>query len=227
MVIIAAFSVAVLSIVVFLTVEAKGKTPLLPLRLFRNTTVSVGMVTGMAINIGLSGILFVLPLFFQQARGVSAHIAGLSFLPLTLPLAFNPIVTGRIVGRIGARLPMTFGFSFAALGMLVQVWSDINTSYILTLIGLLLIGFGVSYTIPALMTAVLSSVSKEQVGTVSGALNSIRQFGATLGVAIIGSILSASSSFITGMHLSLIAVSVVLFGGSLLSFAFIGRDKSG
>ncbi|MEC0226412.1 MFS transporter [Paenibacillus alba] len=224
-VIFAAFLLALLGVILFLIVEAKGKAPLLPLRLFRNTTVSAGMLAGMAINIGLSGILFVLPLFFQQTRGLSAHIVGLVFLPMMIPLAFNPILTGRIVGRIGARIPMTLGFSLSAVGTLLQAWTDVNTSYVNTMIGLLLIGFGVSFTIPSLMAAVISSVPKEQTGAVSGALNSSRQLGSTLGVAILGSILSGSKSFIDGMHMSLIVTSVILFGGSLLSLAFIGRKK--
>lgn len=224
-VIFASFSLALLSAIIFLIVEANGKTPLLPLRLFRNATVSAGMLAGMAINIGLSGILFVLPLFFQQTRGLSAHIAGLALLPMMIPLALNPILTGRIVGRIGARIPMTLGFSLGAVGTLLQVWTEVNTSYVITMIGLLLIGFGVSFTIPSLMAAVISSVPKEQTGAVSGALNSSRQLGATLGVAILGSILSGSKSFIDGMHMSLIVTTVILFGGSLLSFAFIGRKQ--
>ncbi len=224
-VIFAAFSLALLCAILFLIVEAKSRTPLLPLRLFRNVTVSAGMLAGMAINYGLSGILFVLPLFFQQTLGLSAHIAGFALLPMMIPLAFNPILTGRIVGRIGARIPMTVGFSLGAMGSLLQVWLDVNTSYAVTLIGLLLIGFGVSFTLPSLMAAVISSVPKEQTGAVSGALNSSRQLGATLGVAILGSILSGSESFIAGMHMSLVVITAILFGGSLLSFAFIGRTK--
>ncbi|MEK3916769.1 MFS transporter [Paenibacillus sp. FSL H7-0331] len=224
-IILAAFSLALLGAILFLIVEAKGKSPLLPLRLFRNATVSAGMLAGMAINIGLSGILFVLPLFFQQIRGLSAHIAGLALLPMMIPLAFNPILTGRIVARIGARIPMTVGFSLGAVGTLLQVWTEVNTTYAITLIGLLLIGFGASFTIPSLMAAVISSVPKEQTGAISGALNSSRQLGATLGVAILGSILSGSKSFIAGMHISLIVTAVILFGGSLLSFAFIGRKQ--
>ncbi|MCR2807569.1 MFS transporter [Paenibacillus soyae] len=224
-VIITAFSLALLSAIIFLIVEAHGKSPLLPLRIFRNATVSAGMLAGMAINIGLSGILFILPLFFQQTRGLTAHIAGLALLPMMIPLAFNPILTGRIVGRIGARIPMTAGFVLGAAGTLLLVRTEVNTSYVMTMVGLLLIGFGVSFTIPSLMAAVISSVPKEQTGSVSGALNSSRQLGATLGVAILGSILSGSKSFIAGMHMSLIVITIILFGGSLLSYVFIGRKQ--
>ncbi|BFT74140.1 MFS transporter [Paenibacillus sp. P36] len=223
--IIMAFGVALLSAILFLIFEVKGESPLLPLSLFKHTTVSAGIIAGMAINIGLSGILFIVPVFFQQVRGLSAHITGLLLLPMMIPLAFNPILTGRIVGRIGARIPMTVGFSLGAVGTLLQVWTEVNTNYVITMIGLLLIGFGVSFTIPSLMAAVISSVPKEQTGAVSGALNASRQLGATLGVAILGSILSSRTSFIDGMHLSFIVTTVILFGGSSLSFLFIDRKK--
>ncbi|MGQ7885872.1 MFS transporter [Paenibacillus sp. WC2504] len=223
--IIVAFGVALLSVILFLIFEVKGESPLLPLSLFKHATVSAGMIAGMAINIGLSGILFILPVFFQQVRGLSAHITGLLLLPMMIPLAFNPILTGRIVGKIGARIPMTVGFSLGAVGTLLQVWTEVNTSYVITMIGLLFIGFGVSFTIPSLMAAVISSVSKEQTGAVSGALNASRQIGATLGVAILGSVLSSSASFIDGMHLSFIVTTVILFGGSALSILFIDRKK--
>ncbi|RTE09184.1 DHA2 family efflux MFS transporter permease subunit [Paenibacillus whitsoniae] len=219
-IIIGAFGLALLCAVTFLRVEARGKTPLLPLRLFRNPTVSAGMLAGMAINIGISGILFILPLYWEQIRGLSAHMAGLALLPMMVPMAFNPIFTGRIVARIGARIPMTIGFGLGAVGTLLQLGVDRNSGYTLTLVGLLLIGFGVSLTVPALMAAVISAVPKEQTGAASGALNSTRQLGATLGVAILGAMLSGSQSFMAGMQMSLAVTAVILLGGSVFSFLF-------
>ncbi|WP_240941621.1 MFS transporter [Paenibacillus sp. HB172176] len=223
----AAFGLAALCVVLFVIVEFRVKSPLLPLRLFRNYTISAGLLAGMLINIGLSGSLFILPLFFQQLRGLSAHAAGLALLPMMIPMAFNPILTGRIVGRIGARMPMTAGFALAALGALLLLRLDVESGYAVTSIGLLLLGFGVSFTIPSLMAAVMGSAPKEQSGAVSGALNASRQLGATLGVAILGSIISGSGSFVAGMHVSLLVTTIILVCGSLLSFAFVGRKAVG
>lgn len=105
----------------------------------------------------------------------------------------------------------------------MQASSNSGTSYALTLASLLLIGFGVSFTIPSLMAAVLSSVSNEQTGTASGALNAFRQLGATIGVAMIGSLLSASQSFLLGMHVSFVVLTVILLGIGIISFACIDR----
>lgn len=220
------FGLALLSTALFLAFERKGSTPMLPLGLFRIPTVSAGMAAGMAINVGLSGILFMLPLYFQQIRGFSAHLSGLALLPLTIPLAVNPIFTGRITGRIGARLPMTFGFCLTAAGTLLQAWPEANAGFVMTLVGLLLVGFGVSFTIPPLMTAVLSAVPRELSGTASGALNSSRQLGATFGVAVVGSVLGSSASFLAGMQVSLLFLAALLLGAAILSFACIGRSKA-
>lgn len=223
--IVAAFGAALLSAIAFARTQTRGRSPLLPLRLFQNATVSAGMLAGMAVNVGLSGILFVVPMFLQQAGGLSARMAGLALLPMMVPLAFNPIVTGRIVARIGARTPMTAGFALAGAGTLLLVLTEAKAGDALTVIGLLLVGFGVSFTLPSLMAAVMSAVPKEQAGAISGALNSSRQLGATLGVAVLGAIVEGSDSMTHGVRLSLLLAAVILLGGSLLSFTFIGRKS--
>lgn len=221
--ILVALGIALACIILFLIVEATSKAPLLPLRLFKKPTLSAGMLAGMLVNIGLSGILFMMPLFFQQTRGLSAHSAGLALLPMMIPMAINPIFTGRIVGRTGPRIPMTAGFLLGAMGMLMLIGKDGNTDYTLTMIGLFLLGIGISFTIPALMAAVISSVPTDQVGAISGALNSSRQLGATLGVAILGAILSSRGTLLTGMNAALIVTASIFVCGSLLSFLFIRR----
>ncbi|QKS46485.1 MFS transporter [Paenibacillus cellulosilyticus] len=225
MVILGAFGLALAGMALFIVVEARSRTPLIPLQLFRSPSLTAGMSAGLLINIGLSGILFIIPMFFQQERGLSAHTAGIALLPMMIPMAINPIFTGRIVSRRGPRLPMTVGFASAAAGTALLVGVNVTTSYWLTLAGLLLLGYGISLTIPSLMAAVISSTPKDQVGTASGMINSSRQLGATLGVAMMGMIVSARESFLSGMHTSLLITAILLLGGSLLSYLMVGRAK--
>ncbi|WP_027088040.1 MFS transporter [Cohnella panacarvi] len=224
-VIMGAFGLAFISASLFVMAESKGKAPLLPLRLFRNSTVSAGMIAGLAINLGFSGILFIMPLFFQQELAQTARSAGLSLLPMMIPMAVNPLFTGRLVGKIGPRLPMTLGFGLGMIGASLLIGIDESSGYGLTFVGLLLCGFGVSFTLPSLVAAVISSVPKEQAGAASGALNSSRQLGATLGVAIYGAIVSGGGTFIAGMRVSLIVTAVIMACGGLLSFAFVNRNR--
>lgn len=227
-----ALVVAVLAGVAFVVLESRpagsGAGPMLPMTMFRNRTFSVGVFAGLLVNFGLSGALFVLSLFFQESRGWSALVAGLAFLPLTLPTAFNPIFTGRLVARIGPRVPAMIGFLLMGAGALVQVPFTSNSTFsiVMNCVGLLLLGFGVSFAIPSLITAIVSSVPKEQTGIGSGALNSARQTGAVLGVAVLGSIIAASSSPAAGTMIALVVIGVLLLVGAVAVATSLGRPAT-
>jgi DHA2 family methylenomycin A resistance protein-like MFS transporter len=87
----------------------------------------------------------------------------------------------------------------------------------------LILGFGVSFAIPPLMTAVVGSVTKEQSGIASGALNSARLMGAVLGVAILGAFLSSASSVGAVTRVALFSAAVVLLAGAGVVAAYVGR----
>lgn len=205
--------------------ETAVHAPMLPLTMFRDRTLSAGLFAGLLVDFGLSGVLFVLSLFFQEAHGHSAFTTGLFFLPLTLPTAFNPILTGRLVGRIGARKPAVAGFLMMGVGVLIQSTStsDSVPGLVVMCAGLLVLGFGVSFAVPPLMTAVVGSVPKEQSGIASGALNSARQTGAVLGVAVLGAVIGSGTSVGSGTRLALVVAGVVLLAGAGVVAAYVGR----
>lgn len=225
-----ALAVALVAGTVFAVVErrpAGPRGPMLPLALFRNTTFSVSVLNGLLVNFGLSGLLFVMSLYFQQARGLSALLAGCAFLPLTLPTAFNPVYTGRLVARSGPRKPSVLGFALLTAGaavLAVFVTGSGTGDTVLIGAGLLVFGFGVSFAIPSLVTATVSATPKEQVGIGSGALNSARQTGAVVGVSVLGSVLHSAANPTDGSRTALIVTAAALALGLLLSAAFIGRS---
>lgn len=166
--------------------------------------ISRNLLAGAMVNFALSGVLFVLSLYFQETRGYSPSSTGLAFLPLTIPTAFNPIFTGRMVARIGPRIPAVSGFLLMSAGTLLQALAPA-----LSVGALILLGFGVSLAIPALLTAVVGSAPRELAGIAGGALNAARQTGAVLGVAILGSLLTVTTTAVV-----LVAVSVLLITGA-------------
>lgn len=210
----------------FAIVETKSSYPMLPFSLFKHPTVSAGMLAGIAVNIGISGILFLIPLYFQQTRGMSAHTSGLALLPLTLPVAIFPTIAGRIAARTGPRFSLTLGFVLAAAGTLLQAWSGAGTPYAVNFAGLLLIGIGIPFIIPPLMTAIMSSAPRELSGTASGAFNASRQLGSTVGVALLGAIVSGSATFVGGLQLALAVAAALLVIGGTVSFLWIGRTRT-
>lgn len=224
-VVLGAFGLFALASAGFAAAESRVRSPLLPFRLLAVPTVSAGMLAGLIVNIGLSGVLFALPLYFQQARGYEAHAAGLALLPLTFPLAFNPILTGRIVGRIGPRWPMTAGFALCAAGVLTVAAATGESGYSIHLVGLLLVGFGTSLAIPSLMAAVMAASPPEWTGAASGALNASRQLGAALGVVLTGAFLGHAASTEAGVRQGFVALGLVLAAGAILTWSGIGRER--
>jgi DHA2 family methylenomycin A resistance protein-like MFS transporter len=217
-----AFALTVVVAAIFVGAEIRGgDAAMLPPRMFRRGGFSAALVAGLLANFGLSGLLFVLSLFFQDSRGYSASVAGLVFLPLTIPTAINPIFTGRLVGRIGPRRPATIGFVLMGVGALVQApfTGDSGFALAATLVGLLVFGFGISFALPALVAGVASTVPPEFAGIGAGTLNSARQIGASLGVAVLGVVLSLASSNASGTRTALIVGGVVLLIGACIAGA--------
>ncbi|MEY9852228.1 DHA2 family methylenomycin A resistance protein-like MFS transporter [Leifsonia sp. EB41] len=216
-----AIALAVLALLLFILFERRrGDNAMLPLRIFRNRQLSASMGAGLLANFGLSGLLFVLSLFFQEGRHYSALVTGLMFLPLTLPTAFNPIYAGKLVARIGPRAPATLGMCLMAVGALAQApfTGSATADQIATAAGLLIFGFGVSFTLPSLVAATAQAVPLELAGIGAGALNSMRQIGASLGVALLGLTLTASTTVEQGTMLAL-----TISGGIFIAGAFLVR----
>ncbi|MEV5715502.1 MFS transporter [Amycolatopsis mediterranei] len=202
-----ALLLSVVAVAVFVRSQRHPEA-MLPARLFRNRAFPLGLAAGAIVNFGLSGVLFVLSLYFQGNRGYPPSATGLAFLPLTIPTAFNPIFTGRSVARSGSRIPAVSGFLLMSAGTLIQVWS---TSPALSAVALALLGFGVSLAIPSLLAAVVAAAPPELTGIAGGGLNASRQTGAALGVAILGALLTGTTASI-----ALVTAAGVLLAGALV-----------
>ncbi len=190
---------------------------MLPARLFHGRAFPLGLAAGAIVNFGLSGVLFVLSLYFQETRGYPPSTTGLAFLPLTIPTAFNPIFTGRLVARFGPRIPAISGFVLMSGGALLQACS---TSAALSVVALAMLGFGVSFAIPSLLAMVVAAAPPELTGVAGGALNASRQAGAALGVAILGAALTATTASI-----ALVTAAGVLLAGALaVSCSFMKQE---
>ncbi|WP_433478612.1 MFS transporter [Spirillospora sp. CA-142024] len=174
------------------TVRERGsRAPVIAPAVLRAPGMPAALATGAAVNFVMTGVLFVLPLVFRQTLGLTAFQTGLAFLPMTLPFAFNPLITGRIVARTGPRRPVLAGLGLlTAGGLLFGVVLRGGASYPPLVAGLLCTGFGVSFALPALATMVVAAAPDGTAGAAGGLLGAVRQFGATLGVAVMGAFAS-------------------------------------
>ncbi|MEO3823805.1 MFS transporter [Actinomadura sp. B10D3] len=171
--------------------ERRSAAPVLVPSVLRAPGMPAALAAGAAVTFVMTGVLFVLPLVFQQALGLTPFETGLAFLPMTLPFAFNPLLTGRIVARTGARPPVLAGLGLlTAGGVLFGAALLAGASYPAFVAGLLCTGFGVSFALPALATMVVAAAPGGTAGAAGGLLNAVRQLGATLGAAIMGAFAS-------------------------------------
>ncbi|MFE9251194.1 MFS transporter [Streptomyces sp. NPDC007088] len=207
---VAGFVVAVIAAAVFLAAESRQSNPAVPLSLFRNPAVAVCTSTGLALNLGYYGLVFVFTIFFQEHRGASALMAGVMFIPMTAFTTLVNLLAGKLTNRHGPRLPLVIGQIIQTLGILGLLFVTEDTPTPLLLALLVPLGIGGGLAIPPLTTAMLESVPHERAGLASGVLSAARQFGGAIGVALLGALIADSAHFMTGMRISLIIGAALL-----------------
>jgi DHA2 family methylenomycin A resistance protein-like MFS transporter len=200
--------------VAFVAVERRVAVPMVPLGIFRSKTVSSTTVAGLIVSFAFYGQVFVLSLFFQQALGHSPTVTGLMFIPMTAVIAGANLLTGRLVQRHGPRPPLVAGLLVLAGGLLGCLAFGHGTPIAAIELLLIPIGIGAGLTVPPLTTAFMDDIRAGQAGVGAGVLNSSRQLGSALGVAVFGALLG--ENFVTGLHLSLL-----LSAGTVLAAAFL------
>lgn len=185
------FAAAAVSLVAFLVVESRCAQPLLELRFFRSPPFSGATAIAVLAFFVLAGWLFINTLYLQEVRGDSALVAGLSTAPATLVIAVVAPLTGRLVGRSGARIPLVGSGLFLAAGTAVLIFDTPVTDYWILAVGYLLLGIGFGMVNPPISNTAISGMPPAQAGTASAVASTARQVGGTLGVAILGSVVTS------------------------------------
>jgi EmrB/QacA subfamily drug resistance transporter len=186
--IVSCFVVSAVALGLFLVVELRGRTPLLQLKFFRNGTFSGANLVGVIVSFAFFGVIFFLSLFMQEVQGYSPTQAGALQLPATLGIMVAAIVSGRIVGRIGARLPITIGLLMTGTALLALTSLEPNTGYASFWYWLLLMGVGNGLIMSPMTTAIMGTVPAARAGMASATSNTMRQVGSVFGIAVLGNL---------------------------------------
>jgi len=203
---------AVAAGIAFYYAETKSSEPMLPLGLFRVQNFSPSVVFGTIMNLTLYGMIFVLSLYLQEARGYSALGTGLAYLPMMTTFIVSNVASGVVAARTGPRLPMIVGSSVALVGYVMLSQLGAATPYLAMLFPFIILPVGMGFAVPAMTAAVLSGVDRSRSGTASAVLNASRQTGGAIGVAIFGALVgNTSAQIVQGIKMAaLISVGLVL-----------------
>jgi len=225
--VLAAFGAAAAGAVAFVLVERRAEEPMLPLGFFANPTFSAGTLAGMALTFGVYGQLFLLSLFFGDVLGYSTPVSGLAFLPLAFVTFAASVLSGRMMARVGFRVPLALGLALAGVGSLFLVILGEGAPYALVLPNLLLVGFGGGFILPPSTAAVVSSAPPERAGIASAVVNTSRQASGVLGVALLGSLAAGGSSeeFVAGLRLSGVLCAAVFLAAMVLCLVYVSGPR--
>jgi len=202
--------------VLLVFLERRSRNPILPPALFANRTFLPAVGFGMVMNFTYYGSIFTLSLFLQNALGYSPLHAGLAFLPLTAGFLISNVLSGPIVARVGARLPMLIGACIDAIGFALLLGVKGDARYAQLAPGFLLIPLGMGLGVPAMTSAVLAAADKRLSATASAILNTARQASGAVGVAALGAWAHGGpESIARAVHRGAL-LSIALIAGALL-----------
>jgi DHA2 family methylenomycin A resistance protein-like MFS transporter len=183
-----ALGVAAVAAVAFVLVESRVAAPMMPLSLFRSRTVRLSVGIGFVVNAVFYGLVFVLSLFFHDRLGLSAMTAGLVFGPMTAVVAGANLLSARVAARFGPRVPIAAGQLICAAALVALLWVDEGTPLPVIAALLVPVGFGLGSAIPSLIAVLMGHIAADRAGMAAGVLNSFRQTGGALAVALFGAV---------------------------------------
>ncbi len=215
--VLAAFAVAVAAGAAFGVLQSRGRHPMVPPDLFRSRTVRLTVVAGFAFMVGYYGLPFVMSLYLQDLRGLSALGTGVAFLPMMLTGAVLTPFTARLTGRFGARAVITTGLASMTTGLVVIGLLPGSTPVGVLAALMMLVGLAGPLVMPPVIALLLHAVPARQAGVASGVLNTSRQVGGALAIAVFGALLADRTTFLHGLRVSLLVAAAIAAATALLS----------
>jgi MFS family permease len=183
---------------------------MLPLELFGSRTVVITVASGFAFMVGYYGLPFVISLFLQHHRGLTALQTGVVFLPMMIIGAVLTPFSARIGERVGGKTISVTGLALMTAGLaLIGLLPAAAPLRLLALL-MMLVGLGGPTVSPPATAVLLDAVPERQAGVASGVFNTSRQVGGALAVAVFGALLARPDMFVRRVHTSLLLAAAVL-----------------
>jgi EmrB/QacA subfamily drug resistance transporter len=211
--------VAAALLAVFLVIEARVGSPLVPLRLFRLRNIAVSNVVGVLWAGSMFAWFFLSALYLQLVLGYSPLEVGLAFLPGNLIMGALSIgLSARLVMRFGIRPPLAVGLLFAGIGLLLFARAPVDGNFVVDVLpSMILLGLGAGMAFNPVLLAAMSDVEPTEAGLASGVVNTSFMMGGALGLAVLASLAASRTDTLLAAGESQAAA---LTGGYHVAFLF-------
>jgi EmrB/QacA subfamily drug resistance transporter len=235
--ILALFGSAAAGLALFIWIERHRRAPMLDLSLFRSRTFAGANIVAFLVTLAMFGVFFFMSLYVQGILGYSPVQAGAIFLPMTILIILVAPPAGRLSDRIGSRWLMASGLTLVAVSLVLFSRLGLDSGFWDLVPGLVIGGVGMAITMTPMTAAAMGSVPVAKAGVSSGVLNTFRQVGGSLGIAVMGAILTSQQSgalssgatpreaFLDGFQAALLVGAIVAFAGAVTAAILIRKSK--
>src|SRR6476660_1348704 len=192
-------SLSVIILIAFLLIEYRSKAPLMPLGFLRRGSIFGANAVGLLQVAPFVGMVFILTSYFQQVRGYSAFTAGLAFIPMGVVfLVISVFLSALLVDRFGVKPIIITGMALQTIGYVLLASISATESYFGLLCPMLLNGFGTGLGFTAINISALTGARRGEEGLASGLINTSRQIGGPVGLAVLLTVANFETASLSG-----------------------------
>ena len=230
------FALAVIGLVAFVVLELRQRVPMLDLSLFRNPIFAGANAIMLLVALAMFGVFFYVSLYVQNVLGYSPTQAGATFLPMTLCIVFLAPIAGRFTDRYGPRWLIAAGMTLVAGSLVIFAQLDLNSTFWNIFPGLLIGGAGMAMAMAPTTATAMHAVPVDKAGVGSAVLNSMRQVGGSLGIALMGAIVAsyvhspatdprALGEFVQGFQRALLVAAGIAFTAAVVAVTTLRKPQ--
>jgi len=235
--IIALFAVAAVALTAFVFLELHQRLPMLDLTLFKNGTFTGANLVAILVTLAMFGIFVFFPIYMQDLLGWSPIQAGAALLPWTILIVIFAPIAGKLSDHVGSRWLMAGGMATVGLCCLELSTVAVDSTFWRLLPGFILGGLGMAFVMTPMSAAVMGSAPVDKAGVASGVLNTFRQVGVALGIAITGAIVTNREAaaraagadqphaFVHGLTFAMRVSALICFGAALAAAVLVRKVR--
>ena len=229
------FVVAAVALTAFVLLELHQRLPMLDLSLFRNGTFAGANIVAILVTMAMFGIFVFFPIYMQTFLGWSPIQAGAALLPWTILIVIFAPIAGKLSDKVGSRWLIAAGMTTVGLCCLELSTVAVGSTFWRLLPGFILGGLGMSFVMTPMSAAVMGAAPVDKAGVASGVLNTFRQVGVALGIAIMGAIITnreaaalragddGPHAFVHGLTFGMRVSAVICFGAAIAAAVLVRK----